>query len=656
FLSAKLMSGLLYMSLYSVLMASCYWTFAMKQDIPTDETVTILRFFVTQYEVSFLISLSLGMLLSVLIKNRFVYLIAFCAWMFGTLFMEIFIINQGELYFLKAFHLTYLFVDSILVNGAWGIHLINEEIQFQRLFVITVSAFMLSFIVFILNIRRPHQFDKVWKIILFSCMGIVVISYLPYAAFWNERIDEFTTIKENAPFFTEGEDRQEVYMKYPPLPNSDGLVEGEGERYEPDRFEINQFQLSLEHHTDDLLAIEANLTIPEEELETRDVINFTLNRTFNVKDVMIDDQPIPFTQHNDFLTITLPDTVQTPVLQFHYGGNYKLWTSNAGQEYYPGYVVDNQMIMPSQTAWYPLPGHQFLYDLTGESQTDVGLENRAEFNVTVSGITTRLFGTIEEQQLNNETFELKGQAAKLDLYAGNLTEVESMHFPFSIVTTNYNRNKAKKLIKQLDERLLYTDRYLTKEIEPIRHLFLLPVENIRWANFMRQQGFIDQNYILSESSFYQMDETYLMKLFLQINLLHDDTEIYGFEDGKLVTSAIFTAYTYLYELEHNQFDEATRVKSSVITISDDIPSEKYTDEEIQANNIFTMIKSAVDVGKEKQVKDVLNRIYSEQWVDPGFTSDFTLFREPSTFLTYEDWQKTWDEVMHENQIREEGRG
>ena len=98
------------------------------------------------------------------------------------------------------------------------------------------------------------------------------------------------------------------------------------------------------------------------------------------------------------------------------------------------------------------------------------------------------------------------------------------------------------------------------------------------------------------------------------------------------------------------------VKSSVITISDDIPSDKYTDEEIQANNIFTMIKSAVDEGKEKQVKDVLNRIYSEQWVDPGFTSDFTLFREPSTFLTYEDWQKTWDEVMHENQIREEGRG
>ena len=50
----------------------------------------------------------------------------------------------------------------------------------------------------------------------------------------------------------------------------------------------------------------------------------------------------------------------------------------------------------------------------------------------------------------------------------------------------------------------------------------------------------------------------LLKLFLQINLLHDDTEIYGFEDGKLVTSAIYTAYTYLYELEHNQFDEATR--------------------------------------------------------------------------------------------------
>ncbi|QHA93245.1 ABC transporter permease [Bacillus sp. N1-1] len=652
FISAKFGSALLYMTIFTILMSTTYFIFATNENIAIPETLTILRFFFVQYEVTFLISLSLGMLLSVLIKNRFVYLIAFCAWMFGTLFMEIFIINQGELFYLKAFHLTYLFVDSVLINGTWGIQLMKEEIALQRLFVTTVSGFLLVLIIFILNIRRPYQYDKLWRGMLILSAGIVILSYLPYASFWSERMREFSEIKEQSPFITSGQDGEHRYMTFPPLPHPDGLLDGEGELYQPERFNIEQYDISIDQQKENSLSVEASLTLPEDEFSTNEVIKFTLNQTFTVKDVIIDHQTVPFTRENDFITISLPDHTHSPVIQFNYEGTYKLWASNYGQEYFPGYVGGDQMIMPSQSAWYPLPGHQYLYDMNGQSQTNVELDNRALFNVTVN-MSSPIYGTIEEHQLSNGSYKLKGKTSKLDLYSGDLVEVPSDYFPFSIVTNSYNHTRAQTLMSELDKRLLYTDRYLTKEIEPMSHLFLLPVENIRWANYMRQQGFIDQNYLLSESSFYQLDEAYLLKLFLQINLLHDSTEIYGYEEGELVTSAILSAYAYLYEIENGNEEKASATRRLVITLNNEIPIENYSEEEIKANRIFTMIKTAVESGKEKQVKEVLNRIYSEEWIDPGFPSDFSLFREPSTLLSFEDWQRIWDEVMQESQKRKE---
>ena len=463
---------------------------------------------------------------------------------------------------------------------------------------------------------------------------------------------EFSEIKEQSPFITSGQDGEHSYMTFPPLPHPDGLLEGEGELYQPDRFNIEKYDISIDHQKENSLSVEASLTLPEAKFSTNEVIKFTLNQTFTVKDVMIDHQTVPFTRENDFITISLPEHTNTPVIQLNYEGTYELWASNYGQEYYPGYVGDDQMIMPSQSAWYPLPGHQYLYDMNGQSQTNVELDNRALFNVTAN-MPSPIYGTIEEHQLASGSYKLKGKTAKLDLYSGDLVEVTSNHFPFSIVTNSYNQTRAQTFMSELDKRLLYTDRYLTKEIEPMSHLFILPVENIRWANYMRQQGFIDQNYLLSESSFYQLDEAYLLKLFLQINLLHDSTEIYGYEEGELVTSAILSAYAYLYEIENGNEEKASATRRLVITLNDDIPIENYSEEEIKANRIFTMIKTAVESGKEKQVKEVLNRIYSEEWIDPGFPSDFSLFREPSTLISFEDWQRIWDEVMQESQKRKE---
>ncbi|WP_347548918.1 hypothetical protein ABFG93_15475 [Pseudalkalibacillus hwajinpoensis] len=648
FISAKILSGLIYLSIFTLLMATMYALFANNRGIPNEETISVLSFFIVQYEVAFVVSLSLGMLLSVLIRNRFVYLIAFCAWMFGTLFMEIFIIQRGDLFFLKAFHLTYLFNNSILVNGTWGIELLSEEVKWQRLFVLTFSLLLHTLIMLILNMKRPNQYHKLWKGIAIFSILLGLLSFVPYGQFWDKRVTEFDQVKEQSPFITmENEQDEDIYMKSPPLSHPDGIVVGEGELYNPDRFLVKEFDLKIDNDND-FLTVSAELSLPEDVFQNREELAFTLNRTFEVKAVYIDQCAIPFEQENDFVTISLPDTIHDFSVTLQYEGMYQLWSYHSGQEYYPGFVSDDQLVMPSQTAWYPLPGHQYLFDMYGTSRTDVGLMNRAEFNVSLTGVKSEVFSTIPV--ISDTPYQFKGETAKLDLYGGDLTEVTSTHYPFSVVTTYYNRNLAEQLIEKLDERMLYTDRYVTKDIQTIRHLFYLPVENIRWTTYFSQQGFIDQNYLLNDTPTFAFNTNhhYFITELLKINLFHEDIGITGNGEGEMVTSVIQSAFNYIYELEHGMLAEANETRSSVVYTGNEISEDDRSAEEKKAIQVYAMIKKAMNQGKEKQVKEVLNRFYSEKWDDPGFANDFNLYHEPSTIITFAEWKAVWNDVMKHN--------
>ncbi|MFP3339130.1 hypothetical protein R0J91_14220, partial [Micrococcus sp. SIMBA_131] len=89
--------------------------------------------------------------------------------------------------------------------------------------------------------------------------------------------------------------------------------------------------------------------------------------------------------------------------------------------------------------------------MNGQSQTNVELDNRALFNVMVN-MSSPIYGTIEEHQLANGSYQLKGKTSKLDLYSGDLVEVPSDYFPFSIVTNSYNQTRAQTFMSELDKR------------------------------------------------------------------------------------------------------------------------------------------------------------------------------------------------------------
>ncbi|WP_377887836.1 ABC transporter permease [Alkalihalobacillus sp. R86527] len=644
FLSTKFVAGMTYLSLFTILMGIVFSTLSVIQGIPGVVTTHVLSFFVVQYEVSLLISLSLGIVLSVIIRNRFVYLIAFCAWVFGTLFMEIYILNGTGNFYFKPFHLTYLFMDSILANGVWGIEIMKDEIKWQRLFVLSFSFMLLMVTMLVLNSKRPNEHVKLWKVVCSISLLGAIFAYLPYSQLWNERLSTFDNMKESSPTFALSEDDRSPYMWFPPIDHESFPIK-ERDVYEPGLFSITNFDIDLKQTSNSNLDITANVTLQHEELESKDELQFTLNRTFSLKEVKIDQKSISYKQNGDFVTLTLPNNIKDPTIQFIYSGVYKLWTHRVGQEYYPAFSLNNQVVMPSHTAWYPLPGHQYLMDSTGESRTDVGLLHPSEFKVKVSGIANTVYGSVKNVQSSGENHTLSGTTARLDLFSGFLSEIKSKHYPTTLITVPYRREDSEKFMEKVDRRLTYFEEFLDDEIEPVHHLFFLPLDQLRWSGYFRQRGFIDQNYIMNENNIINQRET--INNFVIANLFHEDNFVSGYDRPKnlLITSTIKASFNYVYELEHGKEEDAFQTRSRYANIPDQYDKNDFSKELIQIDKLLDMIEDAVHAGKEEKVKEVLNRLYSNHWSDNSYPTGYDLYLEPVALISFEDWMKEWNDVM-----------
>lgn len=111
-LSAKYLAGVLYFTIFTLLAGAAFAWSSSQMDVDPALTWGYTKYFAVTYEVSYLVTLALAMLLAVCIANRAVYLIAFCAWMFGTFFMDLFLLDRNKWYVLRTFHLNQLFVTG----------------------------------------------------------------------------------------------------------------------------------------------------------------------------------------------------------------------------------------------------------------------------------------------------------------------------------------------------------------------------------------------------------------------------------------------------------------------------------------------------------------------------------------------------------------
>ncbi|MDQ0339833.1 signal transduction histidine kinase [Caldalkalibacillus uzonensis] len=88
--SAKFVAGFLYLSTFTLVMAAVFIGVGYYRGLTWSHMAGALAQYMLQYEWAYAVTLALAMFLAAAIRLRIVYLIGFCAWMFGTYFMDIF--------------------------------------------------------------------------------------------------------------------------------------------------------------------------------------------------------------------------------------------------------------------------------------------------------------------------------------------------------------------------------------------------------------------------------------------------------------------------------------------------------------------------------------------------------------------------------------
>ena len=102
----------------------------------------IWRFFLL-YEQSYGISLALGLFLGTLLPLRFSLPAAFCAWVFGSLFLQAYVVRVYKWVWLKAFYLQPLLDSDLASHEVWTPVLAGPEFKRLAPFVACFALFLL---------------------------------------------------------------------------------------------------------------------------------------------------------------------------------------------------------------------------------------------------------------------------------------------------------------------------------------------------------------------------------------------------------------------------------------------------------------------------------------------------------------------------------
>ncbi|GIQ67097.1 hypothetical protein PACILC2_56650 [Paenibacillus cisolokensis] len=109
-IGTKWLAGFLYMSLFTLAISAAYAICALKHGMPLSSIAGVLTLTGFMYETYYGISLALGLLLGALMPARFSLPIAFCGWVFGAIFLQLFVAQSLHFYPVRAFFLNHFFI------------------------------------------------------------------------------------------------------------------------------------------------------------------------------------------------------------------------------------------------------------------------------------------------------------------------------------------------------------------------------------------------------------------------------------------------------------------------------------------------------------------------------------------------------------------
>lgn len=640
-ITAKYAAGMTYLTLFSLLAAGLFILFSAKRGIESGITVSHSVYFGLSYEISYMVTLALAMLLAVCLPNRVVYLIGFCAWMFGTFFMQLFIVERNDWYMLSIFHLSQLFVQGTRGGELWGYQLIADELLLSGLFVLAFAALLLVAANTILNRLRPTKHGLRLGVTAGLSVLIACAAFVPYGLLWQER-----------------------YSSYYDKINDDTLLEFTELRNEQKEksFEVANYDLMLEKTKNDVLTVTARLEIPaaslKASLKEKEEITFTLNRAFTVSGVEADGRILPYKQQGDSLSVTWGEPMEQPAdrifVEVRYSGAVREY-GGRGQFY--AFAHQGLVMLPSYFAWYPLPGKQSVYAKDDWSERlqlsaifyEMSYPNAA-YRLTAKGFDTKLYTSLPEVEPSAndnlqrtdgrpQVFQGTGKDG-ISLFGGTLVEVSHPSLPSRVITTPNSKGYAEQLLEEWNGYYDYFVSWVADfkpRINQVNYFVTehsLPVTTENGTYIYISSGGVDYGL----ASFF-MNEMLLgtRRGSYQIEKTRDDIRM------PLRSLMWYVYYNEVDGFSHKDMENGMADFRMLGALFHHDPDQ---DPENLGGRMAKQVGQALDKGKTKEVKEVLNYFYSQGLDVPIEDSSAPAKGRP---IPYEAWEREWERVIgHES--------
>lgn len=630
-ITAKYAAALTYLTLFSLLAGALFIAFSYGRGVDAAVNIAHGVYFFLSYEISYMVTLALAMLLAVCLPNRVVYLIGFCAWMFGTFFMQLFIVERYHLYILGIFHLSELFVQGKRGYELWGYSLEVDELLKSGLFVLAFAGLLLAAAVTILNLLRPTKHAiRQWVVAGLSLL-LACGAFAPYGLLWQGRYSSyFDKLKDDT------------------IPMADDLGENPNKA-----FEIANYDLVLERTKNDVLAVTARLDIPAAALQGEQEINLTLNRLFTVSEVKAGGRPVSFARRGDLLSVPWSGELQqqeSVLLELRYSGAVMEYNGRGG---FYAFARRDLVMLPGYFAWYPLPGKQHLYvkdDWSNSLQAgwvfrEISFPD-AQYRLTVKGFNSKLYTSLPETgpqgsverpyaaEGKTQTFQGPGKDG-ISLFGGPFVEVSDPSLPSRIITTPNSTELAKHVLQEWSGYYQYFASWVA-DFEPKIH----------------QVGYFETQQMMSdtaENGMYAIfsssggDNGYAGLLMTEM-LLGTRRGSYQIEntreDIRLPLRSLMW-YVYYREAEGLSHRDIEDGRADFRMLSALLHANSDKDPDNLGVSMGRQVGEAIDSGRIGEVKEILNYFYSQGLEIPVETPDSPV-KVP---IPYEAWEREWKRRM-----------
>ncbi|AZK46138.1 ABC transporter permease [Paenibacillus lentus] len=631
-ITAKYAAVMAYLTLFSLLAVILFIVFSYGKGIESKIILSHSAYFFFTYELSYMVTLALAMLLAVCLPNRIVYLIGFCAWMFGTFFMQLFIVERYNLFVLRIFHLNQFFVDGNRGYELWGYGLDVPELLRSGLFVLAFSTLLQAAAITILNLQRPTKHSvRLWVTAVLPVL-LACGAFVPYGLLWQER-----------------------YSSYYGKMNDDTIPEVVQLRSESNEaFEVVNYDLTLERTKNDVISAVARLDIPASTLLGKEEIQLTLNRAFTVSHVEAFGSPLPFAQQGDWLAVSwsgaLEEQVENVTLEIRYSGAVMEYNGRGG---FHAFVYRDQVLLPSYYAWYPLPGQQDVYvkdDWSNMLQMGTVFKPMpypdATYRLAVKGFDTGLFTSLPElestvdadlNQVAGESRIFQGRGKEgLSIFGGPFVEVSDSIVPSRIITTPGSRKLAEHVLEEWSRYYEYFTSWVT-DFKPKIHQvgFLqnqqtMPISTENGMYILVSQSDGDSGYaglLMNEMLLGKRSGSYLI----------ENTR----EDVRMPLRSLMW-YVYYREADGLSHRDIENGMANFRMLGALFHAHPDQDPDHLGDRMVKQVGKALDEGKFNEVKEVLNVFYSQGLEIPMEGSDSSVQARP---IPYDAWEREWKKVM-----------